>query len=316
MSGFIAEDSPNLTRKRRDEGRVKDSPRGNFQFFFHPDDWQTDGQGRMVPTITQVSKDVGSGAVRADGDFDPELLRLQKAGWVAIPHDVLGAVDYVTPYKNKKGKLVHRSIFQVPYNTADGTTEWAHDADLWADFIKLLRTKGIVKAPAPAVVQALIRKTEQRLEFLLRRQPNREAEPEKVENWQRKLDLCRLTLTNLAVEFEAACKVHGSPAAPGRTRLNLKQLIADAEAANTPGSALAQRLAERAPMVPDLDDDDELDEGEEPDDDEAPRGTPPAEEFRGAERATKEAPPEDLDLDDHDEDAPAPRSRGRRKAAE
>ena len=161
---FAAEESPNVRRRRDQKGRVKDDPRANFQLYFHPSDWQLTAAGEFRPVFCHVSKEPGSGAVRPDGDFALEADRLRKAGWIAIDHEILGeGTDYVAPFRNAKGKLVHRSIFQTPFVGEGGQTDWRFDDEAFAAFVRLLRKMKVIKPPTPSLVVGHLERARERL---------------------------------------------------------------------------------------------------------------------------------------------------------
>ena len=239
--GFTPLESPNLKQKKEAESRVKDQARANFQMWYHPDDWSMSASGEFRPTFAHISKDPGVGAVDAAGGFDAEHLRLKRAGWVEIPHDVLAGGDYVTPYKNRAGKLTHRSVFQTPYSTPQGETLWAHDEESWSKFVRLLRKRGIIKPPSVAVVAGMLASKQQELDFALRRRPAEGAPPERHEAWERKCGLLRESVRVLERERAAAVKVYGEPN-PGISS-QLDELLEEAAAEDDEFAELAAGLA-------------------------------------------------------------------------
>lgn len=213
---FVAEESPNLRQKREVANRVKDLPRGNFMFFYHPDEWAMDHRGRLMPTVIHCSKDPGSGAVAANGDFTPAELEYRKRGWLPIPHETLGEVDYVAPYRNTKGKMVHRTIFQRGYNTAEGTTRWAFDQEAWDAFIALLRKRGLIKQPRPEVVSGLLEAAQEALRNI--RAP-RSDDGEKMERYLERVEVLKRQIAVLCDELGASYEAHGRPSSPGRSKV-------------------------------------------------------------------------------------------------
>jgi hypothetical protein len=259
---FTPEESPNLKAARDAENRVKDSPRGNFIFAYHPDEWVLDHRGRLVPTIVHLSKEPGDGGVGADGDFMPAELQYRKRGWQLIPHDILGKQDYVALYRNVRGKRVHRTIFQEGYNTAAGTTEWAFDEDGWVMFLGLLRKKGLIKQPRPKVVAGLLRTQQELLEDKLKREPNTDSGV-KHERWEKAVQTIRDGIRTLERELEKSYEVYGRPQSIGRSSVQdlLEQLEEEEGASDPETAAILQRTrAQRAAAQESDDVDEDLEE--------------------------------------------------------
>jgi hypothetical protein len=264
---YTPEPSPNLATKRDAENRVRDLPRGNFMLAYHPDEWQLDARGRLIPTVVHLSKEVGHGAVAADGDFTPAEIEYKRRGYQLIPHDILGDIDYVALYRNRKGKKVHRSIFQEPYDTANGVTEWTFDQEAWDRFISLLRKRNFIKAPRPKIVEGLLRQTEEAYDGLLRREPSRD-QAEKHEAWQKKVDLIRSQVRTLKAELEASYETYGRPASRARSALAAQLAALETTGDEDVDAVLRRTLDARAAAAesvdekddaPEIDDDEDLD---------------------------------------------------------
>lgn len=208
---FVAHDSGNLAQQADIDGRVKDAPRGNFKMFVHPRDWVLDVNGQLVPVVSHISKEVGAGSVTKKGAFDQRELEHIKQGWIPIPHDILGARDYVDCYFNEKGRKVHRSAFQVPDHGPDGETIWMHDQEAWYKFIDLLRARGIVKPPAVSVVKGILHQRRQLYEFKAQRGPRNQTD-EARERFEREMKGLRAAIELLEQELSKS-EAHYGPEA-------------------------------------------------------------------------------------------------------
>lgn len=226
---FTPQQSPNLREQREAANRVKDDPRPNFVLVVHPLEWKVHADGHMLPTITAVGKQVGTGAVDRDGDFALEQRRLEKQGLIVIPHDVLGPdADYVAPYLNRKGKTVCRSIFQVGYTGPGGETLWQHDREAYVRFVELLIRRGLIPPPTPQVISGMRVEQEQRIKFLASRRPS-ELHPELVERHQQQVSAAQRALDVLTDAMSAAEQHYGKPRSQGRDLVLAALDAADAE---------------------------------------------------------------------------------------
>lgn len=246
--GFTPEASPNLAAEDDAQNRVNCGPSDNFAMAYHPDEWAMDVRGRLRPTIVQLSKAPGVGPVGARGDFRAAKAWYESQGYVVLPHNLLGATDYVAPYRNKKGALVHRTIFQVGYNDATGTTKWSFDQEAYDAFIELLRKRGIVQQPKPQIIVGLIEQTKSILEN--KRQP-RVDDAEKIERYNEQVAILRKQLTTLEAELVESYKVHGHPASQGRSSiLRLLEGVPDAPAEDAPAEDKPRRRGFRPESRP------------------------------------------------------------------
>ena len=146
--------SPNLAQEQEREGRVQDSPSGNYMLGHGKDEWLVDSEGRMVPVLVQLSRSPGVQGVGRKGEWGAAQAYYLERGFSLIPHDVIPG-DYVSLYLNKRGQRVHKSVFQSPVDGPNGTL-WAVDDESVRKFVQLLRVKGIIKAPRPHVIRALL----------------------------------------------------------------------------------------------------------------------------------------------------------------
>lgn len=255
--GFIAT-NPNAEVVEQKEGRVKDKPRANWMFFFHPHEWQVDVHGRIVPVLSQMSMSPGAGA-DPSGDFTPQKRLLESRGWVAIPHSVLrrelGIKDYVVRYVNHRGKGVCRSIFQTPFTDGTGQTGWKMDEEAYDAFIELLRQREIIPPPQPRIIQQLLDSERRRMAFLTDRRPDERNAPA-VQRHEIKVRRCERAIENLEEELHDSIRVYGEEAAPVRSKLvgALRQATqrrqAEQHAVATVGARLAQGLGFQAPSSP------------------------------------------------------------------
>lgn len=206
--------SANLQAAADAAGRVSDRPRGNFVFGYHPEEWQMDVAGRLVPVIVHLSRDPGINGVGPDGSFRSAKVQYEERGYVLIPHDVLGDTDYVAPYLNKKGAKVHRTLFQTGYNDATGNTQWAFDQEAWDAFIDLLRERGVIAQPRPEVLHGLL---EQVRQTLANKRIPRSDDQSKVDSYNMQCDLLKAQIATLEREHVKSVQVHGQGSSPGRS---------------------------------------------------------------------------------------------------
>ena len=209
---FTPGQDPNLAQKEDHTALVSDIPRGNFQFAYHPDDWQLDAESTLIPVVVHVSKTPGCNGVDEYGNFDQARLNYERNGYKLISHDILPS-GYVAPYRNKKRQMVHRTVFQRPTNI-HGATHWTHDAQAWRGFIKLLRKKGAVEQPRPAVLQSMIAIRENMLRAMV--QP-RVDDSRAIDAYNARVDKIKRDLATLTTELESAITTYGAPEAPARS---------------------------------------------------------------------------------------------------
>ena len=216
MSGYIVE-SPNRQRAEESaKGRVRDVPRPNFVMYYHPAEWQLTAEGEITPSISHMSLAPGAGADEK-GNFEQRHAELTSRGYVRIPHDVMGAAldDYVSRYTNHRGKGVHRTVFQKPYDDGTGTTRWRADRDAIRAFVRFLRKRGIVARPQPEVVEGMIHAQKRALNRLLNVRPTdstqaRRRHEEKIANAEQ-------AVAYLEEEMRDSIEVYGRPEADARS---------------------------------------------------------------------------------------------------
>jgi hypothetical protein len=248
---FIAR-SPNEAVIADAQSRVKDRPRANWKFFHHPEEWQVDAQGELVPVLSQMSMAPGAGA-EPNGDFTPQQRRLEAKGWRGIPHDVLrelGIKDYVVAYVNHRGKDVCRSVFQTPYTDGTGNTGWKIDTEAMAAFIELLRKKGAIPAPRPRIVQQLLDRERGRHQFLADRRPDERNAPA-VARHTMKVMACERAMAKLEAELENSIRIYGREAAPVRSALlgALRQATLQEQAEQEAVASLGHKLGRAAAAI-------------------------------------------------------------------
>jgi hypothetical protein len=206
VSQYVAESSGNLTPDAVEGGRVKEFPYGNFMLMVHPLDWQMHVSGQLRPVIVQIGKEVGNGAVSRRGNANAHRLEHEQRGYVMIPHDLLGD-DYVQVYRNEHGKKVHVTVFQVPVPGLDGTT-WEFRAEAYEKFLKLLKLRGIVKAPQPQVVRKLLNDQRHLQSEELKRGPRAQT-AEMVDKYERTMRKLTETIAYLEGELAASIRIYG-----------------------------------------------------------------------------------------------------------
>lgn len=243
MSGFIVE-SPNAQRATDEGGRVRDVPRPNFVFYYHPAEWQLDERGELIPSIGHFSLAPGSGA-DPNGDFSQRHAEMTSKGFVRIPHDVLGAAlpDYVAKYTNHRGKAVHRTVFQTPYNDGTGTTRWLDDIESRRAFVAFLRRKGLIARPRPEVVEGKLREEERKLGRLADTEPASNALAR--DRYAQKVARGQHAIETLQAELAESIAVYGRPVAPARGAL-LALLQAD-ETVTPEAEAVVRKVRTRKP---------------------------------------------------------------------
>jgi hypothetical protein len=221
-----------VERHEEAEGRVRDVPRPNFVLFHNPREWSLTGDGDLLPSLSHVSKAPGAGA-DPSGDFTPVRVARQKRGEVEIPTDVLGpGTHYVAQYTNQRGRPVHRTVFQEPYD-GEGATRWRADADAVRKFCHYLMRIGLIKPPAPAVVRAQIARVSRLRENHLRKRPaDRGA---RFESWEERLGMYDAQLSRLTREhMPRAVETYGDQQSPVRAALARALEVLDGGLADAP----------------------------------------------------------------------------------
>jgi hypothetical protein len=208
---FTAGADPNLAPIEDAKNRVNDMPRGNFQFAYHPDDWQLNQDAELVPVISHMPKTPGCNGVDKNGDFTPARIRYENLGYRLINHDVLPG-GYVAVYRNKKGSKVHRTVFQRGHDF-QGVTHWLHDGKAWSGFIKLLRQRGIIQQPKPEVVLAMLKIKRQVYEGM--RQP-RVDDAAGLTRYNEKVERMQREIATLEREMKASEELYGEATSPVR----------------------------------------------------------------------------------------------------
>ncbi len=226
---FQPEPSPNLAKQAQEQGRVRDQPRGNYIWGYHPDDWQQDGEGNLFPVLTHLSKEAGNGGVDKDGSFERAEIQYRKRGIVLIPHEALAeGTDYVVPYRNRRGKVVHRNILQTPYMD-QGVTKWAFDDEGRKLVIQALRKAGYIKPPKPHVLRGMLELAQGALGQL--RIP-RSEDSLAMERYDDSKNRLQRQIAKLEEELAASVEVYGEQHSPARGLASnlLQRLKEEAEA--------------------------------------------------------------------------------------
>lgn len=237
------EPSPNLRQQDEVANRVYDVPRANFILAHRSSEWQMDSEGNLLPVVVQLSKSPGVQGVGRRGQFGEARAWYEEQGLTLIPHDILPA-DYVALYRNEKGKKVHRTVFQQPANTADGTTVWEHDGETWKKFLRLLRVKGYVKPPLPVVVRQLLDREIKTKDGM--RSPGDNALLR--ERFERDLRRCNRNIEKLEMELEASYQIYGRPVVAARSEVS-DLLDAALEAEGEAGRLRAGIVPDSAPQA-------------------------------------------------------------------
>jgi len=252
VAQFVAESSGNLDPVANNDGYVDDIPRGNFMLAVHPQDWQMDSRGKLVPVVVQIGKEVGNGSVSTKGNFAQHRLEHEKHGYVMIPHDILGPKsDYVVVYRNQYKRKVHTSIFQTPAHGPDGKTIYGMDLPTWWKFLDLLRIKGLVKQPSVRVVRGLIASKESLYTDKVKRGP-RNSTTEAVERYERDMAGLRAQIEELNRELEKSIVEYGDEVSPASTLLDelIDQELQQATAVDEATRAVRQPIAQKRPRAP------------------------------------------------------------------
>lgn len=232
--------------KRDRAGRVVDVPRPQFTLFYDPTDWQVLPSGEIRPSISHISMAPGAGA-DPDGNFEPERIRRISRGMVEIPLDVLGeGRGYQAKYLNRRGRGVYRSIFLQPYES-EGVTKWRPDSEAIAKFIRLLKKRGLIKAPRPSVVRGLMGQVSRKRARLGRVQPTDRADA--VSRWREKMEMFDRQLRALDGELANSIKLYGDEVSPGRAILDQVHEMFDAELDEDDEPAPAPAPAPAAPAA-------------------------------------------------------------------
>jgi hypothetical protein len=139
----------------------------DFKFWLahRPGDWIVDTEGRILPDLRRIADAPGVHSTGRHGDFRATKARHEAGfGFKFIPHDVLGpGTSYLRVFINKKGKPVHRTIFDRPIARQSGRTKFRCDREAWRDFLFFLQTDphlpGHIDPPRPEIVEGLLVQT-------------------------------------------------------------------------------------------------------------------------------------------------------------
>lgn len=226
----VRKPSPNLARQEEAEGRVKDSPRGNFMLAHPKDEWILSADGELLPVIVPLSKTPGVQGCDRRGNWGAARTYYLDRGFTLIPHDVIPS-DYVAAYVNEAGQDVHRSVFQTPLDGPNGTV-WTFDAEAWGKFVRLLRLKGYIKPPRPHIIRGMLHDKQREYDHL---RPPAIDDASRRDVYDRRVKMLQRQLESLKAELEAAVKTYGSDASPVRGDI---------------GDLLDAALAEEEPPTP------------------------------------------------------------------
>jgi len=246
MSGYVVE-SPNRQHATESaRGRVRDVPRPNFVLYYHPAEWQLTADGELTPSFSHMSLAPGAGA-NEKGNFELRHAELTSRGFVRIPHDVMGGAldDYVLRYTNHRGKAVHRSVFQKPYDDGTGTTRWRADVDAIRAFVRYLRKRGVVARPRPEVVEGMIHAQRRALNRLLNVRPTDSMAARR--RHEEKIDAAEQAIVYLQGELDASIRAYGRPEADARSAIFDLLDDAESDAADEDAEEVIRAAAAPAP---------------------------------------------------------------------
>lgn len=203
--------SPNLEKAEAIEGRVQDSPRGNYQLAHPKDEWQLSEAGELFPVLVPLSKLPGVQGCDRRGNWSAAHAYYMERGFTLIPHDVIPS-DYVALYLNTKGQKVHRSVFQTPLDGPNGTV-WVMDEDSWRKFVQLLRVKGYIKAPRPHILRGMLHTIRQ---TYLHLRPPAVEDASRRDSYDRQVSMYQKQIATLEGELAGSIEEHGEDHSPAR----------------------------------------------------------------------------------------------------
>jgi len=220
-------ESPNLAKEEAINGRVQDSPRGNYILAHPKDEWQLSGDGELFPVLVPLSKLPGVQGCDRRGNWSAAHAYYMEQGFTLIPHDVIPS-DYVALYLNTKGQRVHRSVFQTPLDGPNGTV-WVMDEDSWRKFVQLLRVKGLVKAPRPHILRGMLHTTR---ETYLHLRPPAVEDASRRDSYDRQVTMYQKQIACLERELEGSIEEHGEDRSPAHNTIGslLDEALGDAQA--------------------------------------------------------------------------------------
>jgi hypothetical protein len=231
-------ESPNVAKAAAVESRVSDGPRGNFMLAHPQDEWMLTEGGELVPVIVPLSKSPGVQGVDRHGNFSSAMAYYLDRGFTLIPHDIIPG-DYVSLYANRRGQKVHRSVFQLPLDGPNGTV-WTFDGEAWAKFLRLLRAKGIVKAPRPHIVRGLLAAKIKEYEHL---RPPSIDDASRRDAYERRVTMFQRQIEALKAELAGAIEAHGDSGGPVRNVIGgvLDAVLAEAEGSPSPAPVATRK---------------------------------------------------------------------------
>lgn len=250
--GFTPLRSPNVARQESSEDVRRRATMPNFQFAYHPGDWQITAHGTYRPVIKHIGKVSGVNGYNGHKNPAVDAQRWARArseaeanGFVFIDHDVLrgaGVEDYVTPYRTDRGKTTYRTVFETPVSMGAGeATDWEHDHEAFDEFIAFLRREGVIQPPKPGVIRSSLKQIEYKLNALSQQRPNDGA---RLTTWTRTYNGLEAARNLLLREMAASREHYGEAVQSAKVRSLRDKLktLAQPEPARDVPADLAARL--------------------------------------------------------------------------
>lgn len=208
--GWATAPDPYQAKAKDTRGRV-DAPL-DFKFWLahRPGDWIVDAEGRMLPDLRRIAHAPGVHSTSRHDNFAATKARHEGPGFgfKFIPHDVLGpGTSYLKVFINKKGKPVHRTIFERPIARQSGRTKFRCDRVAWRDFLFFLQAEGHVDSPRPEIVEGLL--TQARKDRRALRAPSTD-DPAKRAEYADRCQIVESQIVSLERTMAAAVEHYGA----------------------------------------------------------------------------------------------------------
>jgi hypothetical protein len=241
--GFATAPNPFQSRDRDVRGRV-DAP-ADFKFWLahRVGDWIVDADGHLLPDVRRIAHAPGVNATDRRDNFLGTKVQHEDQGFVFIPRDALGpGSDYMRVFLNRKGKPIHRTVFERAIRRQSGRTKFRTDRESWRDFCFLLRegthTGFKLEPPRPEHIEGLLVAAKRKRSAL--RAPSTE-DPAKRAEYALRCSMVEKQIETLEREFAAAVAIYGE--------MTIAEVTPD-EALAGLAAVRARRLAAKAKPEP------------------------------------------------------------------
>jgi len=266
--GFATAPNPFQKKERDVRGRVDAATDFKFHLAHRVGDWIVDVEGNLIPDLRRIAHAPGVNATNRQDNFLGTAVQHQNAGFVFVPRDALGpGSDYMRVFVNKKGKPVHRTVFEKPIRRQSGRTKFRTDRESWRDFCFLLRDgthSGFkLEAPRPEHIEGLLVAARKKRAAL--RAPSTE-DPAKRAEYALRCEIVEKQLATLERESSIAIDIYGEmqsvevtadEAVAGLSSIREKRLRAEGKLPSLEDEARARRLEDERRRVAALEEEEE-----------------------------------------------------------